>query len=93
MTLTTPIAYLTSYFPDPFQNEPDATFGYYSVGGDGTGSPTWLLFSPGPDEDWDMDWTQLRPGGYDANYSVFAPYTYDPTNGTYSGGDVWRLKQ
>jgi len=25
------------------------------------------------------------------HFEVLASYTYDPTNGTYSGGDVWRV--
>ena len=45
MTLTTPIAYITSYFTDPFADTKAATFEYYS---DTNG---WILWSPGPDTD------------------------------------------
>jgi prepilin-type N-terminal cleavage/methylation domain-containing protein len=101
-TMTTPIAYITGYPRDPFMTTRSATFGYYSdplfVG--------WILYSVGPDTDEGLGSdlnvpvetvyiphiTQpsvtliTRAGGNDC-------YTYDPTNGTTSGGDVWRVKQ
>lgn len=106
-TLTTPIAYITSFFADPFMDFKGATFGYYS---DQNG---WILFSPGPDTD-QVAFTDL---GVTANSPLVetlytsqiaqpspaliafaraaanAATTYDPTNGTVSGGDVWRTKQ
>ena len=102
-TLTTPIAYVTSYFRDPFANTKGATFGYYA---DANG---WILISFGPD----TDEGDTPPGDLDANvetvyksaisqpsYTLQAlsasggdSYTYDPTNGTVSPGDVWRVKQ
>jgi prepilin-type N-terminal cleavage/methylation domain-containing protein len=43
--VTTPVAYITSLFPDPFMDTKGATFGYFSnVGG-------WVVWSPGPDTD------------------------------------------
>jgi prepilin-type N-terminal cleavage/methylation domain-containing protein len=48
-TLTTPVAYITSYFADPFADFKGATFGYYD---DQFGSRNgWILWSPGPDTD------------------------------------------
>jgi hypothetical protein len=72
----------------------------------GKDSPTsgtgWILVSPGPDGDYDVpvSWDVYDPrlpqpsprlmGGANANNQAF---TYDPTNGTESGGDIWRVKQ
>ena len=120
-TLTTPVAYLTSNFPDAFADTKGTGFRYYTdVNG-------WILSSWGPDTDqreggsllmhkgtitpqddtvasvesiYDsriaQPSTQLITGqstaaqnGSGQNHS----YTYDPTNGTVSRGDVWRTKQ
>ncbi|MFH0794709.1 MAG: hypothetical protein V2A74_11820, partial [bacterium] len=45
LTITTPTAYVTNYFPDPFAMTKGATFGYYA---DTAG---WILISFGPDTD------------------------------------------
>jgi prepilin-type N-terminal cleavage/methylation domain-containing protein len=109
-TLSTPISYIGTYFPDPFaKGHKGATFGYYH---DTNG---WILGSYGPD----VDDTGTNPGdlgmydngGIDTVYrSVIAQpsltlqcgrstvgdqeaFTYDPTNGTISPGDVYRVKQ
>lgn len=101
-TLTTPISYITSYFPDPFVDTRGATFGYYS---DSNG---WILWSCGPDTDQSKT-TEL--GNAYAVETIYTSqqsqptvllitgsngglcFTYDPTNGTVSPGDVWRVKQ
>lgn len=103
-TLTTPIAYVTSYFPDPFMDTRGATFGYYC---DSNG---WVVWSAGPDTD-QASGTDLGSAsgdnwvetGYDSRVSQpsltmltganVQAVTYDPTNGTVSPGDVWRVKQ
>jgi len=94
-TLTTPVAYVTSLFPDPFRPSNDKrTFAYW-VPPDGRG---WILISPGPDDDFDLTLEQL-PRAYEpgnrAGYSdvLLSEFTYDPTNGTISGGDLWRVSQ
>lgn len=66
------------------------------------GGVGWILVSPGPDRDYDI------AGDYDVyDPSVAQPslrlltgtnsrgsaFTYDPTNGVLSSGDVWRVKQ
>lgn len=83
--LTTPIGYLTNLLPDPFVTE-GRTYGYYS---DKAG---WILFSPGPDGKFDLDWKI-----YDSSVPQPSPdllkYVYDPTNGTISSGDIIRVKQ
>ena len=123
-TLTTPIAYITSIFPDPFADTNGLGFRYF------TDSRGWILGSFGPDVDQtsggDLAWndiqnlcggsnTKYRDGGvgvetaYDSGESQPSvtllsgaatgseagqgAFTYDPTNGTVSQGDVWRVKQ
>jgi general secretion pathway protein G len=122
-TLTTPIAYITSIFPDPFADTNGMGFRYF------TDSRGWILGSFGPDVDQiaggDLAWNDVqtlcggaakyRTGGvgvetaYDSGESQPSAtlltggatgseagqgaFTYDPTNGTVSHGDVWRVKQ
>jgi type II secretory pathway pseudopilin PulG len=60
-TLTTPIAYLSAYPPDPFADTRGATFGYYTHGQPHRTwrpsqprygiSHSWILWSVGPDRD------------------------------------------
>lgn len=127
MTLTTPVAFITSYFPDPFADTKGATFAYFaSFSGNG-----WILGSWGPDTDQknggNLQWkgtgtlysgaTATNPLGTGAGSAVETIYnpgiaqpsallltfgstgtgagafTYDPTNGTVSAGDLWRVKQ
>ncbi len=83
--LTTPIAYLTSLPYDIFSPAPERTFNYYS---DGVG---WIVWSAGPDGVYDLDWTKYS-GAEPEIYDLLAPWTYDPTNGTESPGDIVRMK-
>jgi len=95
-TLTTPLAYLTDYFSDLFVPDVNGvSFSYYS---DDNG---WILISPGPDGIYDID----PPDIYDSSVSQPSfklltgtnsqgmAFTYDPTNGAISPGDVYRVKQ
>lgn len=90
--LTTPIAYITSFFQDPFgqQGQPFA----YLVKEDqkDPASAGWMLVSPGPNGNFEMDWNL-----YDITKAQPSPELllrfYDPTNGTISGGDIVRVKQ
>lgn len=81
--LTTPISYLTHLLPDPFSGSAASPFAYY---GDCHG---YLVWTAGPDGKWDIDWTT-----YDTSKppteAFKAQYTYDPTNGVVSSGDIWR---
>lgn len=115
-TLTTPIAYITSNFPDPFADSKGIGFRYF------TDSRGWILGSFGPDVDensttrGDLQWADgdlpitTRTGVLETTYdsriaqpsvqlNALVPtsgggaLTYDPTNGTISEGDVWRVKQ
>jgi len=55
----------------------------------------WILISPGPDRDYDIDPVKY----YDSSIAqpsfelLCIAGTYDPTNGTVSSGDVFRVKQ
>ena len=126
LTITTPVAYMTQQFHDPFRLNGK---GYYGFGGgpgvsSGAGVATvddaqhnhsgiwppsgWIISSYGPDK---VDGNLSAPDGkplqeelaWSDNYSIDSPdlmqcdsthplvtsgFTYDPTNGTTSPGDV-----
>ena len=89
VTITTPIAYLLGYSRDSFEVKqgPVDTFAYFST------ANGWILSSPGPDGDFDI----VLENAY--NPSISQPsreliaLAYDPTNGTISDGDIFRVKQ
>lgn len=85
-SLTTPIAYVTNIYADPFisTEELRLPFAYYST------PKGWILLSPGPDMDWDIDPVKQ----YDPeDRTKLLLMTYDPTNGVVSGGDIYRVKE
>ncbi len=108
-TITTPQAYITGYFGDPFADTKGCNFAYYK---DTNG---WIIASFGPDTDetecgdlgfaaasgWDITTVytsnQAQPSSLlltGTNTTVAGDaYTYDPTNGTVTAGDVYRVKQ
>lgn len=92
--LTTPVAYLPSLIFDPYNHDGKGYFGY--------GVDTlkgWIITSYGPDK---VDGNSGVSGGSKMPYMKAwsdeslgfnlqpSPLTYDPTNGTYSAGDIWR---
>jgi hypothetical protein len=90
-TLTTPIAYTAGfggwqYFRDPFAGDRDHVYGYYA---DTNG---WVIFSPGPDVEYDLEWTDYTSSEPQPSLGLLA-FSYDPTNGTLSSGDIIRVKQ
>jgi len=103
-TLTTPIKYIESYPQDPFSDTRDATYGYYTDGG-GFILYSW---GPDTDESNDERWdletdvekvydskipqpsTTLLTGKSSAPKG--GAYTYDPSNGTVSEGDIYLVK-
>jgi hypothetical protein len=112
MTLTTPMAYITSYPVDPFTSLKGMTFVYWSINpgendpsGKITGTEThfgWILVSPGPDgvydipaecEVYDPSIPQPSARFLTGSNRFGGAFTYDPTNGTISSGDIWRVKQ
>lgn len=84
--LTSPVAYLTSHFSDPYAPYRGLPFSYY-------GTPNgFIIISPGPDRQY-----EINPV---ADYDTSVPqlsltlilHQYDSTNGAESGGDVFRVK-
>jgi len=85
--LTTPIAYLTSHFTDPFAAGPGTTFVYFTDG------PGWILVSPGPDRDYDLVPQDVYTSALAQPSLTLLLFAYDPSNGVGSDGDVFRVKQ
>lgn len=104
LTLTTPIAYLTGYPMDRFAEPYRVPYLYYVEGA----SRGWILASFGPDADLmeggDLGFDN---GTVERVYDPMVKqpsnklltgsgprgaYTYDPTNGLLSNGDIWRVK-
>jgi hypothetical protein len=82
--LTTPLAYIDALPADPFNSSPKKTYGYLPTP-DG-----WIVFSPGPDGDFDIGLQIALEQRLDGLGAWLLGRTYDPTNGTVSGGDIWR---
>lgn len=104
--LTTPIAYMTSVPKDPFLPrdkwdednylEWGPRHGYYKLGCTPLVKPSrWAMSSNGPDLDEDSVPIRLYPGYSDDVFMKLNPdynyAIYNPTNGTVSDGDVWKL--
>lgn len=56
----------------------------------------WILQSCGPDGDYDFkkeNYAQLKNEEVVVKYSHFTDHIYDPTNGTDSSGDIFRVRQ
>ena len=110
-TITTPIAYITSIFTDPFAKTKGASFAYSTPQanlGPEVSNAGWITWSYGPDTDepqgpGDVPFTTTgsprvetvfyNPRDRTPSEQLLIFATYDPTNGTTSNGDVWRLKQ
>ncbi|MCX7047516.1 MAG: DUF3352 domain-containing protein [Candidatus Sumerlaeota bacterium] len=94
MSLTTPVAYITRFPDDPYAPEKDITYSYYSCG---SGMKSgWILWTPGPDKKYDLtaeNITQLYDSKILQPSDILLKHAYDPTNGTMSGGDLFRVKQ
>ncbi len=105
-SLTTPIAYISSLPHDPFlqikdweldnYNDWGPRHGNYKFGTAPLSNPSrWAISSNGPDQDEDSVPIRFYPGyspavfnKQDSNYNF---QIYDPTNGSVSDGDIWRL--
>lgn len=100
--LTTPVAYLPSYPLDVHADTKGTTFRYYA---DANG---WILGSWGPDCDEATGGQLMWDGGIESIYDSSLPiplapilagvgprgaYTYDPSNGVVSAGDIWRVAE
>jgi len=97
--LTSPVAYLSALPSDPFARAKGATFSYYSTHSADGRNDGWILWSPGPDGQYDLTGDKIAQiGGLPFDQSTGWPAllisnTFDPTNGTVSRGDIWRVKQ
>ena len=91
--LTTPVAYITQILPDPFGIPPGRSYLYTTYSrapGEEVGH--WLVWSAGPDGRYDIDGMEFNPSNPN-DLSKLILRTYDPTNGTSSAGDIWRLSE
>lgn len=84
MGLTTPVAYVTTMFPDLFAPG-KAPFAYFAD------SHGWILFSPGPDRKYDIDPLYDYDSGVTQPTARLLMKSFDPTNGAVSTGDIFRL--
>lgn len=100
-TLTSPVAYLQNLPEDSFAHTRGARLGYYAPpSGNG-----WILFSVGPDRDENRpdgpgdigprvenlyDPGENPPGVWQVSVPLLN-VTYDPSNGVFSNGDLWRV--
>ncbi len=87
-SLTTPVAYLHQMPKDPHTSE-SAPFAYTYI----SHPNRWLLWSPGPDGEYEVNWTEFRMDTEWPSPEFLARYSYDPTNGAVSAGDVIRVGQ
>lgn len=91
-TLTTPISYMPTYFADPFIPYPRKGFGTYAYWVGGKFNQGWIIYSPGPDHQYDIvPWEDYAPGQQMSD--AWIDKTYDATNGSRSRGDIWKVKQ
>lgn len=74
--------------PDPFSPGRALPYAYFANGGAG-----WMLLSPGPDGVYNLH--PERPGAvaFETDHPGSVDFQYDPTNGTFSAGDVIRTSQ
>lgn len=104
--LTTPIAYISTIPKDPFLQVKDwetdnysdwgPRHGYYKLGCTPLSKPSrWAMSSNGPDTDEDSVPIRYYPGYSPSVFDKSDPdynfQIYDPSNGTISDGDIWRL--
>lgn len=106
-TLTTPIGYITDYFKDPFADTKGATFGYYKDANGWILYSFGPDTDEGTSGKGDIDRTvetlynsaysqptvTLITGMAASAVAGEGAYTYDPSNGTVSEGDIYRVKQ
>ncbi|MGI8908835.1 MAG: hypothetical protein ACR2IE_20370 [Candidatus Sumerlaeaceae bacterium] len=74
-------------YTDPFAPQWGTPMVYYSDG------PAWVLVSAGPDQDYDMVPARDYVSSVTQPSARLLQLAYDPTNGTVSDGDIWRVKQ
>lgn len=97
ITLTTPIAYLSSHFSDPFTDVKGTPFAYWTDATKDTTATGYIMWSPGPDYVYDLTIDNIAqaydPRSPNQPSAYLLGRTYDPSNGVNSEGDIWRIKQ
>jgi type II secretory pathway pseudopilin PulG len=83
-SLTTPTAFIDAYPRDWFTRN-RASYVYYSDQGG------WILVSPCWDRDYDIDPRRDYDSQISQPTETLLQRAYDPTNGTRSGGDIFRI--
>jgi prepilin-type N-terminal cleavage/methylation domain-containing protein len=94
--LTTPVAYLTTLPEDVFRTTSSGAGSGFTYGSMPVAEESrWAMVSVGPDGDRDSDPVDLYPGWdpllFENVASIYVYIRYDPTNGTISDGDIWRV--
>lgn len=70
---------------DPFSPSRSFPYAYYCT------ESRWMVSSPGPDADYDINPKTAMENDWTTNTLDLVNRTYDPTNGTFSDGDVYRM--
>lgn len=83
------VAGIGVYRADPFAPEANATFGYYTA--EKAKAAGWILVSPGPDGYYDVNPAAVYDPSVPQPSALLSDLSYDPTNGTFSAGDIWRV--
>jgi predicted nucleic acid-binding Zn ribbon protein len=90
--LTTPIAFMSALPYDPFAPVLHAPYCYYTD----RASKGWILWSAGPDMKYNLTSRNIggiyNPGNPNmVSDAALLSLTFDPTNGSTSRGDIWRI--
>lgn len=85
--LTTPVAYLPAIPVDVYSPSKHLPYSYFTDG------QSWLLYSAGPDGRFDLVPVQDFDSVTTQPSERIVSKSHDPTNGTLSAGDVWRVRR
>jgi len=92
-SLTTPIGYLQLMPTDPFSFDESYWYSYYSVNDKENKVFGFIIISPGPDRDYDIDPVKEYNPKDPESIKKLIEKKYDKTNGTISNGDLFRVKK
>jgi type II secretory pathway pseudopilin PulG len=90
-TLTTPTPYIRELPNDPYA--PTRHFVFPYVAKKEAGREGWMLLSAGPDRDYDVDPIRMLDVTTTQPTPALLHFMYDPTNGTWSDGDIMRFSE
>ncbi len=92
-SLTTPIGYLKLMPTDPFTVDESYWYSYYSVNDEENNVYGFIIITPGPDMDYDIDPVKEYDPRDPESIKKLNNKKYDGTNGTISNGDLFRVKK